>query len=75
MNEQQLTSQLQTPYARIVKPVLDWLFALVLLVVLSPVMLMTAVVLKLDSKGPSSLSKNGKVNIYGNLVLMNPTIS
>ncbi len=75
MNEQQLTSQLQTPYARIIKPVLDWLFALVLLVVLSPVMLMTAVVLKLDSKGPSSLSKNGKVNIYGNLVLMNPTIS
>lgn len=52
MNEQQLTSQLQTPYARIIKPVLDWLFALVLLVILSPVMLMTAIIVKVDSKGP-----------------------
>ncbi|NSW90259.1 MAG: sugar transferase [Firmicutes bacterium] len=50
----------------VVKRILDILFSLIAIIVLSPVMLIIAVAIRLDSKGPalfkqSRLTKNGKI--------------
>ncbi|UPK45233.1 MULTISPECIES: sugar transferase [Paenibacillus] len=57
-------------YADVVKPFVDFIIAAVLLLITSPVMLVAAIMIKLDSKGPvifrqERYGKNGvKFNIY-----------
>ena len=53
-------------YAKYIKRLLDLILSLIALVVLSPIMLIVAILIKIDSKGPvfflqERLGKNGKV--------------
>ena len=53
-------------YAKYVKRILDFTLSLLALIVLSPIMLILAIIIKIDSKGPifflqERLGKNGKV--------------
>lgn len=55
-----------TFYARLVKPVFDWLAALVLLILLSPLMFMAMLAVRVTSRGPAIYSQarmglNGRV--------------
>lgn len=48
-----------------IKQILDFIFAIILLILLSPIMIITAVLIKIDSKGPiifkqKRIGKNGK---------------
>lgn len=57
-------------YKYFIKRIIDFTFSLIGFIILSPIMLVTAIAIKLDSKGPiifkqERLGKNGKVfNIY-----------
>ena len=51
-------------YRRYIKRPLDVVFALVLLIALAPVYLITAVVIKLESKGPV-IFKQTRTGLYG----------
>lgn len=53
-------------YKRFLKPILDWILALVAVILLIPVFLVLALAVKLDSKGPvffiqERLGRNGKI--------------
>ena len=53
-------------YRSLLKHVIDWLFALIALVILSPLFIVVAIAIKLDSKGPvffiqERLGRHGKV--------------
>ena len=39
-------------YQKIIKPSTDWIIALTALVILSPILLLTAIAIKIDSHGP-----------------------
>lgn len=54
------------PYSRLIKPAADLVFALILLILLLPVMIVLAVLIKLDSEGPvlfkqRRYGKDGKI--------------
>jgi len=57
-------------YKKLIKPLLDWIIALSALVILSPLFLITAITIKLDSRGPilfrqQRLGYKGKVfNVF-----------
>ncbi len=67
-------------YKRFLKSIIDWMLALIALVVLSPVLIVVAIAIKLDSKGPiffrqQRLGRDGKVfKIYKfrSMVVHNP---
>ena len=53
-------------YAKYVKRILDFTLSLLALIVLSPIMIILAIIIKIDSKGPifflqERLGRNGKV--------------
>ena len=60
---QRVTRMLLTAEQRVLKRILDIAVAVIALIILSPVMLITAVMIKLDSKGPVLYSQE-RVGIY-----------
>ena len=53
-------------YKSFLKPVIDWIIALIALVILSPLLIFIAIIIKFDSNGPvfflqNRLGKNGKI--------------
>ena len=61
---QRVTRMLLTAEQRVLKRILDIAVAVTALIILSPVMLITAVMIKLDSKGPVLYSQE-RVGLYG----------
>ena len=61
---QRVTRMLLTAEQRVLKRILDIAVAVIALIILSPVMLITAVMIKLDSKGPVLYSQE-RVGLYG----------
>lgn len=61
---QRVTRMLLTVEQRVLKRILDIAVAVTALIILSPVMLITAVMIKLDSKGPVLYSQE-RVGLYG----------
>ena len=61
---QRVTRMLLTAEQRVLKRILDIAVAVTALIILSPVMLITAVMVKLDSKGPVLYSQE-RVGLYG----------
>lgn len=64
----------ETFYQKYIKIILDFLISLIGLFVLSPVLLIIAIAIKIDSKGPvffkqKDLEDMGKCSIYINLEL------
>lgn len=65
---QRVTRMLLTAEQRVLKRILDIAVAVTALIILSPVMLITAVMIKLDSKGPVLYSQE-RVGLYGKTFL------
>lgn len=65
---QRVTRMLLTAEQRVLKRILDIAVAGTALIILSPVMLITAVMIKLDSKGPVLYSQE-RVGLYGKTFL------
>ena len=63
---QRVTRMLLTAEQRVLKRILDIAVAVTALIILSPVMLITAVMIKLDSKGPVLYSQE-RVGLYGKI--------
>uniref|UniRef100_UPI003AF06BCD sugar transferase n=1 Tax=Phascolarctobacterium faecium TaxID=33025 RepID=UPI003AF06BCD len=63
---QRVTRMLLTAEQRVLKRILDIAVAVIALIILSPVMLITAVMIKLDSKGPVLYSQE-RVGLYGKI--------
>lgn len=65
---QRVTRMLLTAEQRVLKRILDIAVAVTALIILSPVILITAVMIKLDSKGPVLYSQE-RVGLYGKTFL------